>query len=414
MKEFNPKEFKGKNVVTVKIKNYQGLRYIYDWDKTKKIYRKRTKGKKYCVTKKIRGQQQERYFESFEDAKTWRTDKLGIDTELSKKTFGDIKNKYFQHIKSQIAHTTFKTYQNNSVHLCFFDEIPLEELTAKLIDQWLEDVKKESYLKKCKTTRLSFEKEIKLLKQIFNYYTEYHEDSFKSPLKRRHAKDCIVSRENYLQAKVRKKQNYMTEKEQELFLAFLKNDPREAYYILALLQLHSGLRIGEAASLFWEDIDWQKGKASICKNVQFAKGKNEESKIKWGTKTYESRWVPLSNLALEALNELYSKSTHKQGLVLSSHFKPLQYKSIQNSFDRAFKALKMPYRGTHILRHSFSTRFQMLTQDQFSLSKILGHSSTKQTEHYAKITDLQVEESSKRFNESIGEGKVLPFKAAAG
>ncbi|MEC7182063.1 MAG: hypothetical protein VXW15_05070 [Bdellovibrionota bacterium] len=56
----------------------------------------------------------------------------------------------------------------------------------------------------------------------------------------------------------------------------------------------------------------------------------------------------------------------------------------------------------------------MLTQDQFNLSKILGHSSTKQTEHYAKITDHQVEESSKRFNESIGEGKVLPFKATAG
>tara|TARA_Y100001954_G_scaffold216322_1_gene247422 strand:- start:368 stop:556 length:189 start_codon:yes stop_codon:yes gene_type:complete len=62
----------------------------------------------------------------------------------------------------------------------------------------------------------------------------------------------------------------------------------------------------------------------------------------------------------------------------------------------------------------------MLTQDQFNLSKILGHSSTKQTEqteqteHYAKITDLQVEESSKRFNESTREGKVLPFKDTAG
>ena len=69
------------------------------------------------------------------------------------------------------------------------------------------------------------------------------------------------------------------------------------------------------------------------------------------------------------------------------------------------------------MRHSFNTKFRMLTQDQFNLSKILGHSSTKQTEqteHYAKITDLQVEESSKRFNESTREGKVLPFKDTAG
>jgi hypothetical protein len=58
----------------------------------------------------------------------------------------------------------------------------------------------------------------------------------------------------------------------------------------------------------------------------------------------------------------------------------------------------------------------MVTRDLLSLSKLLGHSSIKQTEHYAKVTSNSTQEQFRAYDESSrdGIGKVLKFEAQAG
>ena len=53
----------------------------------------------------------------------------------------------------------------------------------------------------------------------------------------------------------------------------------------------------------------------------------------------------------------------------------------------AFQAANVDIRSTHILRHSFATHFLESTSDANATKVLLGHSSFKMTEKYAKPTN---------------------------
>ena len=48
-------------------------------------------------------------------------------------------------------------------------------------------------------------------------------------------------------------------------------------------------------------------------------------------------------------------------------------------------ALGLPWRSTHILRHSYATGALMATRDLSSVQASLGHASSRMTERYAKV-----------------------------
>ena len=82
--------------------------------------------------------------------------------------------------------------------------------------------------------------------------------------------------------------------------------------------------------------------------------------------------------------------------------RPLKYNAIQMAFNAGFRALSLPWRSTHILRHSYATMALIATKDLPSVQASLGHSSIKMTERYAKIIALLnrsvAEKTSQAFN----------------
>ena len=66
----------------------------------------------------------------------------------------------------------------------------------------------------------------------------------------------------------------------------------------------------------------------------------------------------------------------------------LKYNAIQSAFNSGFQALRLPWRSTHILRHSYATGALMATQNISAVQASLGHSSSRMTERYAKVTAL--------------------------
>jgi len=57
---------------------------------------------------------------------------------------------------------------------------------------------------------------------------------------------------------------------------------------------------------------------------------------------------------------------------------------------------------SHVARHSCATLLLEIGIPMKTISLILGHSNTKTTEHYAKVTDPLVSEQFEKLNKKLG------------
>ena len=87
----------------------------------------------------------------------------------------------------------------------------------------------------------------------------------------------------------------------------------------------------------------------------------------------------------------------------------LRYNAIQSSFNAGFTALKLSWRSTHILRHSYATAALMATNNLSAVQVALGHTSSRMTEKYAKaiaLLDRDVAEKTSQFFDIFNEEKI--------
>lgn len=421
--KFNPLVYRGKDMVSIKT-SYTGIRALYKWDTKVQRYFPKKDGNKYHAILKLRGHQKEKYFEKMDDAKRWRL--TGGTVEAIPETrmlFGELIERYFLHIKGRINESTFQTYSNQSAHLKVFKNYQVDKISSQLIDQWLIKIKRPDYLAFQKNTRLSYHKEVALLRQIFSYYSEYvpEGDKFISPLKERHTDDCIIDQRKFKEARVKSRTKHMTQEEVERFLIQHRvmsavKPSHFGFYCLAMFQLQTGARIGEACSLRWSDLNFENGTFMISKTVQWKRRKGSETYIQPYTKTGGARLAWITE-PLKVVLKQWKALSRDEGLIFSCDgIEPYSYRAIQYAFDLAFKAAGIKWSSTHILRHTFSTEFLSHTRDFISLASILGHANTRMTEHYAKTTGSMALESFRKYEmESSGKlDNVLSFKEAAG
>lgn len=164
-----------------------------------------------------------------------------------------------------------------------------------------------------------------------------------------------------------------------------KNKYRLGYGIQFLL--YTGLRIGEALALTWEDVDFQSKTVKINKNLKQVKNRDNDNQGKYkiiiqnSTKTNSgSRIVPLNNKAIEALNHIkkitgqfkYVFST-ETGNNVSGRTYDTMFRRIQENCK--FKEIY----GVHALRHTFASLLFKKGVDVKTVSEILGHKDVSVT-----------------------------------
>lgn len=164
-----------------------------------------------------------------------------------------------------------------------------------------------------------------------------------------------------------------------------KNKYRLGYGIQFLL--YTGLRIGEALALTWEDVDFQNKTIKINKNLKQVKNRdnNEQGNYKIiiqnSTKTSSgSRIVPLNNKSIEALKYIkeitgqceYVFST-ETGNNVSGRTYDTMFRKIQENcgFTEIY--------GVHALRHTFASLLFKKGVDVKTVSEILGHKDVSVT-----------------------------------
>ena len=159
----------------------------------------------------------------------------------------------------------------------------------------------------------------------------------------------------------------LTPEEVDRFLATLNEWPDRTAALLMRFLLFTGLRRGQTIRMEWDWIDWDRGV------VSFPSG---------STKNGKGQAVPLSTEALEILRQ--SRLNWKKAGVVSPLVFPSSvgtpYKEVTKVFQKVAKKAGIVGARLHDLRRSFRSWAVSNGVDLYTVSKLLGHSSTAITQ----------------------------------
>ena len=166
------------------------------------------------------------------------------------------------------------------------------------------------------------------------------------------------------------------------------------YWKLASFMLLTGARVGEACGMKWSAVDLKNGMARIIRRVRWDHFTREPF-LEEVTKTSQSaRLLILPKRLQDILLEM--KKTAMNDLVFTdTKGELLRYNAVQSAFNAGFVALNLPWRSTHICRHTYATIALIATKNISAVQASLGHTEIRMTQKYAKTVAL--------LNHEVGE-----------
>lgn len=189
---------------------------------------------------------------------------------------------------------------------------------------------------------------------------------------------------------IRTKTEILTTKEQEKFIEIAKG-----HYLgeLFILDLGTGLRLGEILALKWDEIDLDKNTLTVSSTLTIIKD-FDDPEAKWhkefGTpKTATSnRKIPLIPSVIKILEsqkqyqaelsqELKEVFDNEHNLVFTTQIgKPLDPRNMQRTFKSILDKANIGRKKIHCLRHTFASRGLEKGIDMKVMQELLGHNWT--------------------------------------
>lgn len=169
---------------------------------------------------------------------------------------------------------------------------------------------------------------------------------------------------------------YSNEEQSLLWQAILDSD-KPAWLCLGFM-IETGLRVGEALALEWQNIDIARRKLRVEATIlNLADG--QRSTYQASPKTISSkRTVPLTAQALTLLDKL-KKLSQGRWVFEGRNGERLSYEALRYQTKKACEQAGIPYLGEHVFRHTFATNCYYKGMDVKVLSKLLGHADVNIT-----------------------------------
>ena len=231
----------------------------------------------------------------------------------------------------------------------------------------------------------TFLKELELLRTILNWYSNFVDEDFNVPITKKHRQLCY-----YKTVQPRRPDYYAKPEELRAFVQWLKEHrSNSVYWRLAIFMILTGARVSEACGMCWDSIDLEHKQARVIQRMGWDYN-TKKPYLEETTKTTASvRVLLLSSELIAVLREMKEESKNETDLLFTDKKgEALKYNAIQSAFNAGFRALKLPWKSTHILRHSYATMALIATRDISSVQASLGHTSSRMTEKYAKVIAL--------------------------
>jgi integrase len=133
----------------------------------------------------------------------------------------------------------------------------------------------------------------------------------------------------------------------------------------------TGARIGEVFGLQWKDVDFQRNRILISRNLA-SSGNGDPSEPKTRTSI---RSIPLNSELRSVLLQLRNR-THRGPWVFSdSKGNPLDYSVFLKKWHAIQKTAEVDVRNPHQTRHFFATELLSRGENLIEVSRMLGHAS---------------------------------------
>lgn len=252
--------------------------------------------------------------------------------------------------------------------IAFFGKRTVKNITTSLIEDYKNKRLSEG------TTPLMVERELQLLRSVFNKAQEFGlcEHTPRIP---------------FFGVKERQVVRYLTEEQAQKLISACPDYFRPA----VIFALYTGLRASEIFSLKWEQVDLE-NKVIRLEHTQ--------------TKTKECYTVHLTEQLVELLKSL---PKHKHGYVFTNHKgEPYSTQGYKRAFKTACKKAGIENFRFHDLRHTFASWVAMKSKDLYLVKELLHHKDLRSTQRYAHLTEdykKQVLESLPNFGITTEEKK---------
>ena len=306
-----------------------------------------------------------------------------------------------RYLKEAFPLLQISTQQSYEIRFKYFTESPLfhfkmDQLNAHSVHTWIDWMKKQPTA--MNKRRKHFIKELRILAAILGWYRNFIDENFVVPITKKHRQLCY-----YKPLTPRRPDYFIRPNDVKKWIEWLKeNKENPAYWRLAVFMLLTGVRVSEACGMCWDAVDLEERTASVIRRIRWDQ-RTKQPHLEEAAKTKASfRLLHLSDELVEMLREL-QKETGGEGLLFKNiNGTPLSYTRIPLCFGQGFKALGLPWRSTHILRHTYATMALIATRDIAAVQATLGHASQQITEKYAKVVALMsrntAEKTAKVFN----------------
>ena len=329
-----------------------------------------------------------------------------FETEKSKLYFSECFRKYLREAFPLNKKSTQQAYETR---FRYFVEGPLpnikmEEFKAQDVYNWI------SWLKKHPTSqnkgRKTFIHELKILNVILQWHRNFVDEDFNVPITKKHRQLCY-----YKNIPPKRPDYYAKPEELRAFVKWLKEHrSNPVYWRLALFMILTGARVSEACGMCWDCVDLEKRQARVIRRMAWEQ-RTKKPYLEETTKTSASvRVLLLSDELAGILRKVKKECPSETGLLFTDRKgEALKYNAIQSSFNAGFKAFGLPWRSTHILRHSYATAALQATNSLSAVQATLGHTSSRMTERYAKaiaLLDKSIVDKTAKFFDIFNKEKV--------
>ena len=182
-----------------------------------------------------------------------------------------------------------------------------------------------------------------------------------------------------------KTEHYLKDDVLERLIKVLKTDKNRPVCLLALFLLATGMRLNEALSTKWTDVD--PGNRLLVISSERSKSKAVRS-------------VPLSDTAIGILDELRQMSDGEHVFV-GKLGQPLKY--VHKVWNRLRNEAGLPHLRIHDLRHQYASFLVNSGRTLYEVQAILGHSSPLVTQRYAHLSTKALQEATDTASEIIAD-----------
>lgn len=196
--------------------------------------------------------------------------------------------------------------------------------------------------------------------------------------------------------------------------AFLSAAAEDKYYSIFLIDICSGLRMGEILGLTWDCIDWKTGTITVKQQLQREKRangiyyltslKNDKVRhIQVAPTVMQELKAQRKKQALESIAAGASWNPDFPNLVFTSETGAhVSHTTIRKHFKEIVSRIDMPEARFHDLRHSYAVASLQNGDDVKTVQENLGHYSAAFTlDVYGHVTDRMKTESANRMEEYI-------------